>query len=254
MENALPGGGVSPFVRRLAQISPLSPAEITILGELQWNTRTVRRSSDITTEGRSEGSFFIVMEGSAMRYRTLRDGRRQIINLIFPGDIIGITGSANENSLYPKSKALTPLVVSVVPFAKVNNLFNIHPQLITKIFWLFSCDSAIYAEHLVDLGRRNAIERVAHFFLELLTRLEGVGLAEHQSYVVPLTQKLIADALGLTVSHVNRVLRRLRLDGLAVLEDQRVTVKDRTALGDLADFDAGYLSRLSGAELLGGVA
>jgi CRP-like cAMP-binding protein len=251
MEGAQRTDGVSPFVRRLAQISRLSPAEITILDELQSNTRTVRRSSDITTEGRSEGSFFIIIEGNAMRYRTLRDGRRQIVNLVFPGDIVGIMGSVVENSLYPKSKALTNVVVAAVPFAKINSLFATHPQLITKIFWLFSCDSAIYAEHLVDLGRRNATERVAHFFLELLTRLEAVDIAERQSYVVPLTQKLIADVLGLTVSHVNRVLRRLRVDGLAVLEDQRVTIKDRQALGDLADFDASYLSRFSGAELLG---
>jgi CRP-like cAMP-binding protein len=242
---------LSPFARRLARTSRLSRAEISVVNDLQLNTRKVRRSNDITTEGRSEGTFFIMMEGNGIRYRTLRDGRRQIVNLVFPGDIVGITGSVLENSMFPKCKALTDVVVSVVPFAKITRLYETDPQLITKIFWLFSYDSAMYAEHLVDLGRRTSLERVAHFFLEVLTRLEAVGIAEQQSYVIPLTQKLIADVLGLTVSHVNRVLRQLREDGLAVLENQRVTIKNSRALGDLAEFDPSYLSRVSGIELLG---
>src|SRR5580704_2057361 len=97
---------LSPFTRRLARISGLSRAEISVISDLQLNTRKVGRSTDITTEGRSEGTFFIMMEGNGMRYRTLRDGRRQIVNLVFPGDIVGITGSVVENSMFLKCKAL----------------------------------------------------------------------------------------------------------------------------------------------------
>ena len=131
-------------------------------------------------------------------------------------------------------------------------LFETTPRLVTKIFLCFSCELTIYAEHLVDLGRRSASERIAHFLLELLTRLQAIGLAEDQSYKLPLTQELIADVLGLSIPHVNRVLRRLREDNLVVLEDQRVTVRDLDALAELADFDPGYLSRFSGTELLVG--
>jgi CRP-like cAMP-binding protein len=123
---------------------------------------------------------------------------------------------------------------------------------VTKLFWWFSCESAIYAEHLVDLGRRSAIERVAHFLLELLVRLQSVGLAENQSYKIPLTHELIADALGLSIPHVNRVLRRLREENMVVIEDQRVTIKDVDSLSELADFEPSYLSRFSGGELLAG--
>jgi len=127
-----------------------------------------------------------------------------------------------------------------------------HPRLITKIFWSISCESTIYAEHLIDLGRRSALERVAHFLLELLTRLKTVGLAQDHSYKIPLTQELLGDALGLSIPHINRVLRRLREDGLVVVEDQRVTIHDIDALSQLADFEPGYLSRFSGAELFAG--
>jgi CRP-like cAMP-binding protein len=240
-----------PFTRRLAQLVPLSPDDVMILGELQSNTRPVQRHRDIITEGRSYGSLFIVVEGNAIRYRILHDGRRQIVNIVLPGDIVGILGSFVESSLY-STKALTEVVVATIPFTRFNALFESHPRLVTKIIWWFSCESTIYAEHLVDLGRRSALERVAHFLLELLVRLQSVGLAQDQSYKIPLTQELIADALGLSVPHVNRVLRRLREERLVVLEDQRVTVKDIEGLSELADFDPGYLSRFSGGELLGG--
>jgi CRP-like cAMP-binding protein len=240
-----------PFTRRLAQLVPLSPDDVGILSDLQSNTRTVQRHRDIITEGRSYDSLFIIIEGNAIRYRILHDGRRQIINMALPGDIVGLLGSFTNNSLY-STKALTDMLVASLPITRLNALIETHPRLITKIFWSLSCESTIYAEHLIDLGRRSALERVAHFLLELLTRLQTVGLAQDHSYKIPLTQELLGDALGLSIPHINRVLRRLREDGLVVVEDQRVTIQDIDALSDLADFEPGYLSRFSGAELLGG--
>jgi CRP-like cAMP-binding protein len=237
------------FINRLAQLVSLSPEEIAVLCELQSNPRIVQRHRDIITEGRSYGSLFIIMEGNAIRYRILHDGRRQIINIVLPGDIVGALGNFMESSLY-STKALTEVLVATIPFAKISALSETHPHLITKIFWWFSCESTIYAEHLIDLGRRSALERVAHFLLELLTRLKAVNLADEQSFKIPLTQELIADALGLSIPHVNRVLRRLREDNLVVVEDQRVTFKDIDALSELADFEPGYLSRFTGSELL----
>lgn len=240
----------SAFTRRMAQAVPLSASEIAVLAELQSATRTVPRHRDIITERRIYGGLFIVLEGNAIRYRILHDGRRQIVNMILPGDFIGVLGSYIECTLY-STKALTDLVVATVPFHRINALSETNPRLVTKMLWWFSCEGAVYAEHLVDLGRRTSLERVAHFLLELLVRLQAVGLAEGQSYKLPLTQELIADALGLSIPHVNRVLRRLREDDLLVIEDQRVTIKDFDSLSDLADFEPGYLSRFSGAELLG---
>jgi CRP-like cAMP-binding protein len=239
------------FVNRLAQLVPLSVEEVAILQELQANPRTVQRHRDIITEGRNYASIFIILEGNAIRYRILHDGRRQIVNIILPGDIIGALGYFMESSLY-STRALTEVVVATVPFTRLNALSETHPRLVTKIFWWFSCESTIYAEHLVDLGRRSALERVAHFLLELLTRLQSVGLADEYSFKIPLTQELLADALGLSIPHVNRVLRRLREDNLVVVEDQRVTFHDIEALSELADFEPSYLSHFPGGELLAG--
>jgi CRP-like cAMP-binding protein len=237
------------FTLRLAQLVPLRSDEIEILSDLQTSTRMVQRHRDIITEGRSYGGLFIILAGTAIRYRILHDGRRQIVNIILPGDIVGTLGSFTESSLY-STKALTEVAVAVLSFSRLNSLIETHPRLAAKIFLSFSSEATVYAEHLVDLGRRSALERVAHFLLELLSRLRNVGLADGQSFKIPLTQELIADALGLSIPHVNRVLRRLREDNLVVVEDQRVTVRDFDALSELADFDAGYLSRMPNGELI----
>jgi CRP-like cAMP-binding protein len=240
-----------PLTQKLAKFLALSPEETAILAELQSNTRAVPRHRDIVTEGHNYGNVFLVIEGIAIRYRILHDGRRQIVNIVLPGDVVGFFGAFFENTLY-STKALTDTLISTIPFARLGTIFRSNPQLMTKIFWSFSCESAIYAEHIVNIGRRSALERIAHFFLELLVRLQMVGLADERSYRIPLTQELIGDALGLSIPHVNRVLRRLREDQLVVVEDQRVTIKDIEALSELADFEPSYLSRFSVRELLVG--
>ena len=97
-------------------------------------------------------------------------------------------------------------------------------------------------EHLVDLGRGSAYERLAHLILELLVRLRAVGLAEECTYALPLTQELMADVLGLSGPHINRMIRCLREEGLVTIEDQRVAIHDLTALSSLAGFEQSYLT------------
>jgi CRP-like cAMP-binding protein len=242
-------GRLAPLTRKLAEMLSLSEDETSILNGLQSNYRTIERHRDVITEGRNYASLFIVLEGLGIRYRILRDGRRQIINLVLPGDVVGFMAAAFENTLY-STKSMTEMTVSVVPIPRISGLFQTNPQLIAKLLCSFSCEAAVHIEHIVDLGRRSALERIAHFFLELLYRLQAVELADEFSYAIPLTQELIGDILGLSVPHVNRVLRRLREDNLVVVEDQRVTIKDLDALAELADFEPGYLRRFSVREML----
>jgi CRP-like cAMP-binding protein len=231
-----------PLARKLAWFAGLSPDEMAMLDALHSATRAIRRNREIVTEGRNYESLFVLL-GSAIRYRVLRDGRRQVLNIVLPGDFIGFPGCFFESALYSVT-ALTDAVVCTVPFTVLIGLFDRSPRLAAAIFWSFACEAAIYAEHLIDVGRRSALERVAHFLLELLTRLQVVGLADERSYQMPLTQELIGDALGLSVPHVNRTLRRLRDDGLVAIEEQRITLKDIDGLSVLADFEKTYLTRL----------
>jgi CRP-like cAMP-binding protein len=240
--------GERPFTYKLTQLVTLLPDEIAVLEDLQSATRMVRRNREILTEGQKYDSLFALIDGVSMPYRILHDGRRQILNIALPGDLIGFPSNFFEKSLYSVT-ALTDCVVSPIRFAGLFGLFDHHPRLAAAIFWSFACEAAIYVEHLIDVGRRSALERVAHLLLELLTRLKLIGLADERSFRMPLTQELIADALGLSVPHVNRTLRQLRDDELVSIEGNLVTIKDVEALSALADFEWSYLGpvRLPGS-------
>jgi len=121
-------------------------------------------------------------------------------------------------------------------------LFRSHPRLGAALFWQAGHESALFAEHLVGVGRRSAYERVAHLLLEFLVRLQQAGLADERSYALPMTQELMADSLGLSLPHVNRTLRRLREDGLILLKGARLTCLDVAALSRLAGFDGPNLA------------
>ena len=212
-------------------------------------SRTLRPGQEIISEGKPCRSVFLITEGIVIRYRILRDGQRQILNFLLPGDFAGLTSCRFESALY-SIKALTHATISPIPLAKLIENFGSHPRLAAKLFWSLSVESAILAEHLIAVGRRSAIERVAHLLLELFSRLRLAGLADKRSFRMPLTQEMIGDALGLSVPYVNRVLRDLRDDGLVTIKDQLVVIDNLEELSAMADFDASYLKPLSIAELL----
>lgn len=238
-----------PLTRKLSRVVSLSPEEVDLLAEIQAPARTVSRNREIISEGRKYGEMFVLLEGVAIRYRVLRDGRRQILNITLPGDLIGFPACCFETALYSVA-ALTETQVASIPMQRLLTLFARHTRLAGILFWLCSCEAAMFTEHLIDLGRRSAVERVAHFLLELLVRLQAIGQAEERSYRMPLTQELIGDTLGLSVPHVNRTLRQLRDDGLVLIEGHQVVMKDFEGLAALADFERSYLSRSRISEAL----
>ncbi len=246
---AAPSALAFPLTTKLARLVPLSPPETAALEALQASTRPVARNREIISAGRKYDGVFVLIDGAAIRCRVLRDGRRQVLNIALPGDFIGFPASFFETALYSIT-ALNDAIVSWVPFPTLFGLFQTHPRLAATLFCSFSCEAAMYAEHLIDVGRRSAIERVAHFLLELLTRLQAIGLADERSFRMPLTQELIGDALGLSVPHVNRTLRQLREDALVSIDGQIVVIRDIEALAALADFEKIYLSRFRIGELL----
>ena len=238
----------SPLRRKLSAWTPLSAKELETVEALAIDPRTVAGDRDIVTEGYRYDSVFVLLEGVAIRYRVLRDGRRQILNVVLPGDFVGFPGCFFDTALYSIT-ALTDTAVSAVPFAELFHLFERQPRIAAAIMWLFSCEAAMFAERLIGVGRRSAIERVAHFLLELLTRLRVIGMAEQNSFRMPLTQEKIGDLIGLTGVHVSRTLRQLRDDGLVAIDGHQVTIKNLDGLSALADFERTYLNhfRISGA-------
>lgn len=232
----------APLTEKLSRLVLLSPAEIAVLAEFQANPRRIARGREIVLEGRKYDGLMVLINGIAVRYRVLQDGRRQILNIILPGDMIGFPGCFFENALYSIT-ALSDCTVSPLSFARLLAVFGTQSRLGAVIFWSLSCETAMYAEHLIGVGRRSALERVAHFLLEMLTRLQAIGMAGENSFRLPLTQEMLADALGLSVQYVNQTLRQLREEDLVSVERQQVTILNLDALADLADFERTYINR-----------
>lgn len=232
----------APLTAKLAGSVSLSPQEMAVLAELQVPIRPVRRHREIITEGRKYAELFVLLEGIAIRYRVSHDGRRQILNIALPGDFIGFPACFFESALFSVA-ALTDAVISSVPMSRLLALFERHSRLAAILLWQFSCETAIYAEHLIDIGRRSAVERVGHLLLELLIRLQAIGLAEARSFSLPLTQQVIGDLLGLSAAHVNRSLRLLRDDGLVTITGQHVVITDFERLAALTHLEKSCISR-----------
>src|SRR4051812_45053505 len=233
---------VYPLIDKLSSYLSLSPAEISFLRDLHGSRRQFDRHRDIIAQGRPYRSVFILCSGFVWRYKILPDGKRQLLGFGLPGDLIGFPAAFFENAVNATG-SLSDVVVATVPFSMLYELFARFPRVAVALYWMAAREAAIYGERIVDIGRRSAYERLAHLILELLARLRANGLAEERSYVLPLTQELIADVLGLSGPHVSRMLRSMREEGLVTIEGHRLMVTDLESLTVLAGFEGDYLAR-----------
>lgn len=232
----------SPIARKLGAFVALSETELSVLDDLHRRRRTFVAGRDMVLQGQSDQSAFILASGWACSYKLQANGSRQIINFKVPGDFLGLRSilfRAADHTIEP----VTDVEASEVHAKDLLNAFNQTPKLATAVLWAVSRDEAMVVEHLVDLGRRNARERTAHFLLELGARLKLVGLATNTGYACPLSQYMLADALGLTAVHINRVLRELREEGLLTFQKGWVTFDDFDRLVAAVDFDKTYLDQ-----------
>lgn len=203
---------------------------------------TVRYPADHTfiRPGQKLEHSTLLLDGLMCRYKDLSDGQRQITEIHVPGDFADLH-SFTLKYLDHSLMTLTPCLIGKAPHERLQKLTEQHPRL-TRIMWFSTnLDACIHREWEVSLGRRSAIERTAHLFCELQRRLEIVGLSEPEGYALPLTQIEIAECLGLTSVHVNRVLRELRESGLVEFRNGRVTIQDLKGLERIAEFDPTYL-------------
>lgn len=230
----------SVLARKLNTFLPLSPDELKCLAEIQSPRMTVKRGKHLVREGQTGHKAFVLHEGWACSYKDLPNGSRQIISFPLAGDCVGLRSVLLRTADHSFS-ALTNSVVSAVDGAHILNCITEFPRLGAALLWAASRDEAMVVEHLVNIGRRSAIERTAHFFMELAERLHIIGLGTNLVFECPLSQAVLGDALGLSAIHVNRVLRQLREDGLLTLQKGTVQIHDLGRLRKLAGFQGGYL-------------
>jgi len=232
----------SPLTRKLSAFVALTDVDQDMLARFDRRRRRFLAGHELLHEGQLNTSAFILAKGWACSYKILPDGERLIVDFQIPGDFLGLRSILFRTADH-SIEAITRIEASEVLERDILEAFSKAPRLATAVLWAASRDEAVVVEHLVNLGRRTAEERMAHMMLELGTRLALVGHGDRTGFDCPLTQYHLADALGLSAVHVNRVLRRLREDGLMTFQKGRVAFDNFDGLKVLAGFDTDYLDQ-----------
>ncbi len=236
---------MTPLVRKLAHFAPLTSEDERTLEQVGSSNETFPAGAVIVAEGEVPRSVFVLTEGFACRYRDMPDGRRQIMTFLLPGDLCDMHVfliKAMDHSI----AALSPVRLAAIPRETVLDLLFNRPRIAAALWWSSLQEEAILRERIVALGRRNAHGRIAYLLCEILWRCRAVGLELDQVVSLPLSQVDLADTLGLTPVHVNRVLKQLRHNGLVKLSNRVLTILDLPGLQAMAGFDSSYL-HLGGA-------
>lgn len=231
-----------PLITKLNASIPLDEGDLAALARLLERRVIAKKAKDIIVEGYEYQVLHVVESGFAIRYKLLHSGKRQIVNVIMPGDIIGFPACFYEYAVFSVT-AVSDMSLHHVPLDDFADLCLARANIATALVWFAAREAAIYAEHIIDAGRRGPLERLAHFLLEMLTRLQAVGSASEDSFVMPLSQEGIGDIIGLSAPHVNRMLAELKRDGLIAMTGHELTILDRAALQIFGEFHPTYLTR-----------
>ncbi len=229
-----------PVISKMLHYMTLTERELAMLEGFAQGQRTLGVGAKLLDPSEPYTTAFLIHDGWALRFRGFADGRRQIINFLLPGDAFGL-GALVLSRPDHMVAAITPVSISPIAPEALTAMMRDQPRLGAAFLWSAAQEEAVLREHIVSIGRRTAYERVAHMLLELMHRLEQIGQTSDGTFLLPLTQPLLADALGLSVVHVNRTLRRLQHDGLVQMRARRVAILDPEGLQRAADFHRGYL-------------
>ena len=230
----------SPVASKLEAFTRLSADDRAALAQVTRNVRFVEPRRDLVSEGDRPRFVHLVLDGWACRYKTLPDGKRQIVSIFVAGDFCDVNVYILKQMDHSIG-AITRLKVAMITPEEMNALTAERPRLTQPLWWHELVELAVQREWTVNLGQRSAYERLGHLLVELYLRLRTVGRASDGRCDFPLTQNDLADATGLTAVHVNRTLQELRRDGLIELERKQLRILDLERLKDVSMFNVNYL-------------
>jgi CRP-like cAMP-binding protein len=234
------GDPVGCLLLKLRARDHVSEHEAQVLRSSIGEIESFRAGKTIVRSGDTLNRSALLTEGLVARYKDLSEGQRQIMEVHLAGDFLDLHGFLLKR-LDHDIGALTAVTIAFVPHEALRRISEEEPHL-TRLLWLSTLmDSAIQRERILSVGRRPAFARIAHLLCELYIRFDVVGMAEAESYALPLTQVDLADATGLTSVHVNRMLREMREKDLLTFRGGRVNIHDWERLQRAAEFDPVYL-------------
>ena len=236
------------LLRRLDRRSPLDAADRQAVLSLPYTIRKFPAAGHIIRDGDKPEYCCLLLSGFAYRYKLTGEGGRQIISVHMASEFLDLQNmflGISDTSV----QTLTEAEVALIPYAALEEL-ALTRKAVARALWIDTLiDSSIFREWVVNVGRRDSRARVAHILCEFSLRLEAAGLATNHRYELPMTQEQLADAVGLTSVHVNRVLRQLGEEGLISRDRRTVTIEDWNRLREAGDFNERYLHHDSSAAM-----
>ncbi len=228
------------LTRKLEGYEVLTDADRQVLDGLVVKVRRVGPRQDLICEGDTPDHVHLIVEGFACRYKMLADGQRQIMAFLVPGDICNLNVFILDQMDHGIATISACQVVDI-PREGIEALTTRHPRITRALWWCTLVDEAVLREWLVNIGSRQAHQRIAHLLCELLMRLQVVGQVTADCFAFPFTQNELADTLGLSDVQVNRTLRLLREQKLIVLKRRVLTILDVAGLKAYCGFNPNYL-------------
>ncbi|QQA41871.1 Crp/Fnr family transcriptional regulator [Pelagovum pacificum] len=220
-------------LRRREIFAPLSDQELAFVQRFKSGELKVAPNMQLLMEGSNSPQLYTVLSGQGLRYKTLENGHRQVLNFVFPGDFLGLqAGMLGE--MHHSVEATTEMVLCVFDRKEFFQIFRQYPERAYDITWLAATEEHFLGESLASIGQMAAVARMAWALQRLHARAEALGLANGDSFPMPYRQQDLADALGLSLVHTNKTLARLRDRQIASWAEGHIKIHSLTALRELA--------------------
>jgi CRP-like cAMP-binding protein len=230
------------FIDKLSSFGALDSDDIARLTAATSKPDRYSQRQDLIREGDRPGHVFVIVEGWACRYKILPSGTRQILAFLMPGDCCDLHVGLLEEMDHC-IQAITPALVATISRDEMDAMMSQHPKIAQALYIAQLVDEGTMRAWITSMGRRSSIERVAHLMCELYLRARNIGLATEAEFALPLSQALLADSLGMTAVHLNRVLKELRVSGAMTLQRGSLLISNAAKLVQIAGFDENYLHR-----------
>jgi len=231
---------LAPLVRKLQLWCPLSEDDRDAVLALPFVERELGAGQFLVWEGDRPQYASLLLSGFAYRHKLAGNGGRQIVSIHMKGDLVdlqnALLGTADHNV-----QMLDPGRVAMIPIEAVRDLAFARPAVGMAMWYETLVEGSIFREWILNVGRRDALSRIAHLLCEFSLRLEIADLGRQTEYELPITQEQLADAVALTSVHVNRKLMQLEDDGLIQRSKRMIRVNDWQALAEVGDFQSRYL-------------
>lgn len=216
----------------------MSEDELAFMRRFKRGELEVDPGSTILLEGSTSPQLFTCLSGIGVRHKTLEDGARQIVNFVLPGDFIGLQAGV-MGEIQHSVEAVTDMTLCVFARDELWKMFRVQPERSFDLTWLAALEEHFLGENLAVIGRRSGLERIAWGLLKFYSRMEALGQAKSGTVPMPFRQQDLADALGLSLVHTNKTLKKLRERQIVHWDGGELRIVDIEALEDVAQTD-GY--------------